>query len=275
MSDLISTYSQTAAIHGLEANIVEFYRLFRHWPSVDVYEQAGLLQTVTPYHEPLLNSVIPTQLDAADLDDIVLNTLNHAHARHVPLLWWVGLGSQPSNLESCLKRHRLWAYNAAPGMAIDLSRLGDELAPPIPAPLHFKSADSYQELQLWNDVLAIGYGMEADTADAMLELSINLRHIPNLPYYAYLAYWDDEPVATCALLLAGGVAGIYNVATVPHARRQGIGAAITYFALTMAQERGYSIGVLQSSCMAQAIYERLGFSTICHFKHFVRFGAAV
>jgi GNAT superfamily N-acetyltransferase len=57
---------------------------------------------------------------------------------------------------------------------------------------------------------------------------------------------------------------VYHVATVPEARRRGLGSALTLAAARSARELGYRAGVLVSSSEGFGVYHRLGFRECCH-----------
>ncbi len=79
------------------------------------------------------------------------------------------------------------------------------------------------------------------------------------PLRLYLARLAGVPVAVSQLFLGAGIAGIYCVGTLPEARRQGIGAAVTHAALADARALGYNMAVLGASEMGEPVYRRLGF----------------
>ena len=84
-----------------------------------------------------------------------------------------------------------------------------------------------------------------------------------LPLHHLLGRLDGRPVATASVLLDGGIAGVYDVSTVPGARRRGIGTALTVAALQLGRADGYEIAFLQPSAMGRRLYERLGFRECC------------
>ena len=59
-----------------------------------------------------------------------------------------------------------------------------------------------------------------------------------------------------------GIVAIYNVATVPAARRRGAGAAVTAAAMADAQVDGARWAILETSEMGRSVYERLGFRRV-------------
>jgi len=88
--------------------------------------------------------------------------------------------------------------------------------------------------------------------------------------HRYIGFLAGIPVATSAMVLDSGVAGIYAVATIPQARRKGIGEIMTLIPLLEARQMGYRVGILQASSMGYPIYKRIGFHDVCNFQLYLQ-----
>ena len=115
----------------------------------------------------------------------------------------------------------------------------------------------------WVQPLGSGFGEGPVEAEWVGEAYRKLGFDDEGPLLHYLGRLGGEPVATTTLYLGAGVAGVYFVSTVEHARRRGIGAAITLTALREAGDLGYRTGVLGSSEMGYPVYRRLGLREHC------------
>ena len=78
---------------------------------------------------------------------------------------------------------------------------------------------------------AAAYGHPPDVERAWLAVMSVLGTGPDAPLQHFLATVDGEPAAAASTFAAAGVVGLYNVATVPEFRGQGIGTAVTLAAL--------------------------------------------
>jgi ribosomal protein S18 acetylase RimI-like enzyme len=74
-----------------------------------------------------------------------------------------------------------------------------------------------------------------------------------------IAVSDGTPVATAATFDHNNDCGIYNLATLPHARRQGLGTALTTLAAHDASARGCRTATLHATPVAERIYTAIGF----------------
>ena len=72
-----------------------------------------------------------------------------------------------------------------------------------------------------------GSDLPAAIASAVLDLEASLGFEPDPPYLRFVAYRAGRPLATASLFLAAGAAGLYNVFTLPEARGEGLGRALT------------------------------------------------
>lgn len=78
----------------------------------------------------------------------------------------------------------------------------------------------------------------------------------------YVGYTDGEPVSSGFGIRTGRTIGVYNIATLPSARRRGYGAAMTVRVVADGAASGCDVAILQASEMGRPIYERLGFRTV-------------
>ncbi len=76
---------------------------------------------------------------------------------------------------------------------------------------------------------------------------------------AFVAYMGAEPVACAMTLVSHRVAGVYYVATAEHARRRGLGDALTRRAARAGFELGAATAWLGASEMGAGLYRRIGF----------------
>lgn len=85
----------------------------------------------------------------------------------------------------------------------------------------------------------------------------------------FLLRLDRAPASTSSLFLRGGVAGVYDVSTVPELRRRGLGAQITRAALGEARAGGCDMAILHSFNQGLSMYRQLGFEKVCDIGQYV------
>jgi GNAT superfamily N-acetyltransferase len=85
----------------------------------------------------------------------------------------------------------------------------------------------------------------------------------------YVGYTDDEPVSTGLGVRTGRTIGVYNISTIPAARRRGYGAAMSRRVASDGAAAGCDVAVLQSSEMGYPVYERIGYRTVVEYVGYV------
>jgi GNAT superfamily N-acetyltransferase len=267
MNEFLKDFSISALNHAIETNLFDFISLFRHWPQVEVHNDPDLLWTITDIPFPLFNDVLRVRVAPEDVNATIKTSINRCKSRNVPMMWWTGPSTSPVNLGTYLARHGFSQEEDETGMAVDLMKLNEDIS--TPTGLVIDQVSDMEMLNLWIHIFSISFGIPKPFDNAFLDLFASISAGARLSVYNYLGRQDGKPVATSTLFLSAGVAGIYNVATLPDARRQGMGAAMTLFPLLEAQALGYQVGILQASEMGKSVYQQLGFQECCKIRQYI------
>jgi GNAT superfamily N-acetyltransferase len=266
MSDILKDFSTMALVKAIKADRFEWYGYLGRSPKAELHDSPNLTWLLTGVPFPLMNTVIRTQLTRENVDEIIEETVAHFKSKNVTnFTWWAEPGTQPTDLGERLVAHGFTFSEGPPGMAVDLAALNEEFA--VPPNLTIEHVREAGTLKTWVRTLFRGFELPERGEGAFFDVFSGLGF--DLPLRNYVGLLDGEPVATAELFLGAGVAGIYAVATVPEARRQGIGSALTLAPLREARAIGYRIGVLGATPMGLGVYRRLGFQEYCKLSHYV------
>jgi ribosomal protein S18 acetylase RimI-like enzyme len=229
-----------------------------------VQQRTAGMQTILANDLVLADSGLPTdtfnlichaRLSPENAPERIRTAVAHFAANQRPFAWWLTPGNQPDDLADCLLAAGLQPADTELAMAADLHRLPhDDVSP---GGLQIRRARTTFQLRDFARTL-IGDGDPA--ALRFYELAAPALLTPGSPLRLYIGYLAGVPVATAEVTIGGGVAGIYNVSTLPDYRRRGFGTALTLQSLLDAQAYGCRTAILQAAEAGVNLYTHLGFT---------------
>jgi GNAT superfamily N-acetyltransferase len=163
-------------------------------------------------------------------------------------------------LEAGVRRFAAWVHESDEGMCADLERRGytpEESTRAMGLDLaDLRGPRPEQELG------------SADWAEYLHVLGVPpglLAGVHQEAFHVLVARLDGENAATAMAFDLDGDCGIYNVTTLEHARRRGLGTALTALHLHDALARGCRTASLQSTPVAERVYAAVGFRDLGRF----------
>lgn len=259
MSDILADFSRASMAQAVEANLFAFFQHLARWPRVELHDDQDCCWTLSDLPFPLFNSVMRAHLAGDRADAVIEARIAACRVRDVPMLWWTGPSTTPPDLGERLDRHGFFLERAH-GMAVDLQAAA---TPSYDRAVSIEPVEDSVTLATWSRVLCDSFGAPRPFGDAFADLAETIGLGSRSPFRHFLARLNGEPVATCSLFLGAGVAGIYDVSTVPERRQRGIGRQITWAAMHEARALGYRMAILHSSALGAGMYRGLGFQDVC------------
>jgi GNAT superfamily N-acetyltransferase len=269
------TPDEAHLVEAIEGNQFALREYMARWPHMEVHHEPGLAWAMVSLPLAPLTLIWGARLAPAEVSARAGTVLARYAARSLPVQWLTGPSTQPPDLGRRLEEQGLFHEGDAPGLALVLSAkagptaAGSAPGAGTPAGLEIRRLARPSELPDWLAAFG-GAGLPEPVTSALLDLEASLGFEPEPPYMRYVAYRAGRPLATASLFLAAGAAGIYNVFTLPEARGEGLGRALTLRALHDAHARGCTVAVLASSRLGLGLYRRLGFREHCRFGRYVR-----
>jgi len=266
MATVQTDLSEMALVNAIRGNLCDFFRyLTGKLSPEDRFENDRFVRWHTPLAHPWFNGLLCRVSPTPEDSDFVRETIQYFKGRKVgAFTCWLEPHLKRADWEPLLSKYGFGFSDGTPGMAVDLDALPETQA--MPDGLEIRVVEDESALRSWAQVFTLGYGLPPDWESAIFEVWSAMGL--DFPLRNYLGYLDGESVSTSTLFSSAGVAGIYDVATLPEARGRGLGTALTLAPLLDARQAGYRIGNLQSSEMGFGVYKKMGFRHLCQIENF-------
>jgi len=257
MPPMLTDPTQEARLRANQENLVGLFASFVGWPGIRVARDSVCLRTISDHAFPLFNSVLGARLSEANLEATVAGILAPYVDRGLPMMWWDGPVEPVAKLGPALAANGLVHVASAPCLSARLDDL--DLEPEPIAGVRIELVWNRDLARDWSRALRVAFGFPRFATDAYTEAMTHAGFGPDAPFEHWVAYCDGTPVASSTLFRCAGVAGIYNVATLPRVRGLGIGEAVMRAPMREARREGFRVAVLQGAAQALPVYRRLGF----------------
>jgi GNAT superfamily N-acetyltransferase len=271
MDEIVQTLGTPRMIAALEETLEEEMISFgRVLPGGEIYKDGEIEGFFTGRGH--LNGILRTHLqrqDEAYIEASIKRVLHYFQEKQVEEFGWsIGQDCQPRNMGIYLEQHgfrKLEEENI--GMALDVEHIQEEELPT--EGLEIREITDLAGLEVMRKLEIEGFGSSEELAQDYYEMYANAGFGQDMAWRHFSGWWQGEAVASTSLLFHAGVAGIFGVATLPAARRQGIARAMVLHAIHQARDAGYRIAILSPTDMSERIYRRLGFREYTRIRHYI------
>lgn len=253
----IPGYSEEKIVHEIELNLWETWSNFGRGPGCTLHDEGDALWFETPIPTIPYNTVLKFHVEH-DADRRIETLIQGYAKRNVTPLWIVHPSSFPTDLPERLVQFGYQEIEIAPCMARGLDDLPE--APPLPAGVEIREAIEEHDLIELYGLAAWRWGVPDEFRPQLRQMIEKFKIGERTSKTRFwLAWKDGVPISKIGLYNGSGSAGIYGVATKPEARGLGIASILMHVAMCAARDMGHRLCVLDSSPLAEKLYQRLGF----------------
>jgi ribosomal protein S18 acetylase RimI-like enzyme len=248
------------SLHPIAENLCESFRIIaagckagelRELRGVSI-ASAGV--TFQMFNAAFLSAPVTSE---AELTQRVHMTSVHFQSRGLEWAYWVCEDWMEPRLRrrsrTLLERHGLRHSTDLPGM------VADRLLPPVRPlpPIEVRRVSGRATRDAFCQIGSVCFRVPIHWFREVFENDMVWNR-----FASYVGYINGEPVSSTAIVLGGGVTGVYNVATLPGSQRRGYGEAVMRHALADVGSEARGPVILQSTPAGLRLYERMGFRAV-------------
>ena len=238
-----------------ESFIASFRKLAQHVPEGETHEAGPIFAFVTGLPLSGFNGCVVTQEAPASA---LAASLAWVAARNVPFRVWVAEKLAAGLAEVHTSYGLEPAASLYPGMVLH----------PIPDAPALSAGVSVVSILEPNLDEFIGVLEESGLSSELALRLISPSFAADPDVQLFVGRLDGKPVGTSIAIRSQDASGVYNVGTLPGARRRGVGGAVTWAAVGAGRDWGCDTIVLQSSVMGLSMYVDMGFRTVAPYVVF-------
>jgi GNAT superfamily N-acetyltransferase len=246
----------------VEQNLRESFRILASVREVgEVREAPGVTIASLGASFQMFNAAFfsaPVQ-DEFDLAHRIATASAYFQARGLEWSFWACEGWLDSGVR---RRAQKVFHRAGLSLASELPGMIGERLSPAPRPLpeiELRPVMSESVLRSFREIGALCFHVPPPWFAEVFDAETPRRD----RFAAYVAYHFGVPVGTAATVIAADVIGVYNVATLPEYRHQGLAESIMRSVLERTREQsGIERSILQSTAQGLRLYQRMGYRTV-------------
>jgi len=205
------------------------------------------------------NAVCRAHLTHEDAPQAIQTVLDYFAQHQRPFSWWLSPGDQPDNLVDLLLAAGLQEDYSESAMAADLNHIGT--ADLAPNGIEIRRVRTEAELVDFAHIISVMWTPPDPQVVSFYKQAAPAILRADSPMWFYVGYVDKKPVVTGEVTVDNGVAGLYNICTLPDYRQRGYGTAMTLQPLIDARDAKCTTAILQATEQGARVYKRLGFET--------------
>lgn len=234
------------------------------WSQMSVKKASfkGMEVFITKIPEPFLNLLMLTpEINTQDFRRHILDAEEFFLKAQIPWTLWTNPHAKIN--EELIEEFNFSLLEEVPTFCFDLKN--NEILEPD-AVLKIKNVEIREvlnsaDLNDWYEPMIEGFKVPNNNTD-FLQLTAKIPYGPSQSFKHYIAYQEDNPIASATLFLHQDYSMIHNIATKNIFLRKGLGSAMTLYLLRQARKYECHFSILESSVDGVALYQKLGFQEL-------------